>query len=151
MLYITKLKKRIKNNEGYSNAVYLDQLGYPTIGYGHLIKKKEQFSLKGTFKKKYLNDLFDTDFNKAFKDFKKNYDYKKLKVNVKEVIIEMIFQLGIKNVKKFKKFNNCVKNNLLYLAALEMLDSKWYSQTPKRVDGLIETLLGFNYEKKRRQ
>ena len=61
----------------------------------------------------------------------------------------MIFQLGIKKQKKFVKMNNHIKKNNMFLAALEMKNSLWYKQTPKRVDGLIKLLLKKEYEKKR--
>src|SRR5947209_3772954 len=34
----------IERHEGYRDHVYLDSAGYATIGYGHLIKKSEDFS-----------------------------------------------------------------------------------------------------------
>ena len=61
----------------------------------------------------------------------------------------MIFQLGIKKQKKFFKMNKHIKNNNMFLATLEMKNSLWYKQTPKRVDGLIKLLLKKEYEKKR--
>ena len=137
-----KLKKRIKKNEGYRNCIYLDQLGYPTIGYGHLVKKNEKFVIKKKYTKKYLENLFEQDFNKALKDFHKNYNVKKISTPTKEILIEMIFQLGIKGTLKFKKFNKHISKNKVYLAALEMKKSLWYLQTPKRVDFLISVLIG---------
>ena len=60
----------------------------------------------------------------------------------------MIFQLGIKKQKKFVKMNKHIQNNDMFLAALEMKNSLWYKQTPKRVDGLINLLLKKNMKKK---
>lgn len=34
----------IQRHEGYSTTIYGDSAGYPTIGYGHLIKTGEDFS-----------------------------------------------------------------------------------------------------------
>jgi lysozyme len=34
----------IERHEGYRDHVYLDSAGYATVGYGHLIKKGEDFS-----------------------------------------------------------------------------------------------------------
>ena len=143
------LKKKIKKNEGFRNRPYLDSLGHPTIGYGHLITNKEKKTLKGKFSKKFLLKLFDKDFKKALTDYKKNFNHKKHSKNTKEVLIEMIFQLGIKKQQKFLKFNNHIQKNNMFLAALEMMNSLWYKQTPKRVDGLIKLLLKKEYEKKR--
>ena len=142
-----KLQNRIKKHEGFRNKVYRDQLGNPTIGYGHLIKKSENFLLKRKYLKKQLNNFFEKDFILAVINFNKCYKKTKLSENLKEVLIEMIFQLGIKKFLKFKKFNKFIKQNLLYLAALEMVDSLWYLQTPNRVEALIKILLGTSNDK----
>lgn len=136
-----QLKSRIKKNEGYSNQIYYDQLGKPTIGFGHLIKRKEKFLPQKKYSKKHLNKLFENDFGSALSNFNKNYKTKGLLKNSKEVLIEMIFQLGIKNCLKFKKFNQSLKKKLPHMAALEMLNSRWHTQTPKRVERLINLLL----------
>ena len=141
---LKKLTLRIKKNEGFKNRAYKDQLGNLTIGFGHLIKKDEKQMLTKKYSKKTLHKIFINDLNLAIKKFKKYYNKDKLPVNAQEVIIEMIFQLGIRNVLMFKKFNLHIKKKEYYLAALEMIDSKWNKQTPKRVSGLISILLGFN-------
>ena len=143
MSRFSKLKARIKKNEGYRNQIYYDQLGKPTIGFGHLIKQKEKFLHRKKYSKKYLNTIFENDFNLALNDFIKNYSVKSLSKNLQEVLLEMIFQLGIKNCLKFKKFNKLLKLKYLHMAALEMLDSRWYVQTPKRVENLVSSLLEY--------
>ena len=143
------LKSRIKKNEGFRNEPYLDSLGHPTIGYGHLITNKEKKIFQRKVSKKLLSNLFDKDFRKAITAYKKNFNYKKHSKSTKEVLIEMIFQLGIKKQKKFFKMNKHIKNNNMFLATLEMKNSLWYKQTPKRVDGLIKLLSKKEYEKKR--
>ena len=143
MSRFSKLKARIKKNEGYRNQIYYDQLGKPTIGFGHLITQKEKFLHRKKYSKKYLNTIFENDFNLALNDFIKNYSVKSLSKNLQEVLLEMIFQLGIKNCLKFKKFNKLLKLKYLHMAALEMLDSRWYVQTPKRVENLVSSLLEY--------
>ena len=97
------LKSRIKKNEGFSNTIYKDQLGYPTIGYGHLIKKNEKNLFKKKHKKNFFVKIFDDDFNKSKNDFYKQFKNLSLKTNEKELLIEMVFQIGIVGVTKFKK------------------------------------------------
>ena len=143
MSRFSKLKPRIKKNEGYRNQIYYDQLGKPTIGFGHLIKKKEKLLHQKKYSKKYLNTIFENDFNLVLNDFIKNYSVKSLSKNLQEVLLEIIFQLGIKNCLKFKKFNKLLKLKYLHMAALEMLDSRWYVQTPKRVENLVNALLEY--------
>ena len=141
MKNFSRLSKRIRLNEGFSNVVYKDQLGYLTIGYGHLIKKEDMFLSKKKYSKKILLKTFNQDLNIAITDFRNKYPHKNQPLNIKEVIIEMIFQLGIKGVLKFKKFNNNIKKKEYHLAAFEMINSKWYLQTPQRVEKLIKILL----------
>ena len=145
-----QLKYRIKKNEGYSNQIYYDQVGKPTIGFGHLIKKREKFLHQKKYSKKHLNNLFENDFSSALNDFYKNYKVKGLSKSSQEVLLEMIFQLGIRNCLKFKKFNKSLKRKLPYMAALEMLNSDWYAQTPKRVEKLVDLLLEYKNVKQRR-
>ena len=143
----SQLKSRIKKNEGYSNQIYYDRVGKPTIGFGHLIKKREKFLHQKKYSKKYLNKIFENDFSSALSDFNKSYKVKDLSKNSQEVLLEMIFQLGIKNCLKFKKFIKSLKKKLPYMAALEMLNSRWCVQTPKRVEKLIDLLLEYKYVK----
>ena len=138
---LLSLKKRIKKNEGFRPSAYLDKLGFPTIGYGHLIKKEEKSLLKNKFSKKYLSLVFNKDFQIAVYAYQVNYKKNNFSQNIKEVLIEMAFQLGLKNQKKFIKMNNHIMNNRLFMAAFEMKNSLWFLQTPKRVDSLIKILL----------
>ena len=143
------LQKRIKKNEGYRNKAYFDILGFPTIGYGHLITTNQKYLFNNTYSKKELLLIFEVDFKKAVDHYLKFYKNKKHKKNIAEVYIEMIFQLGIKNQRKFIRMNNYIEKNNLFMAAFEMKNSLWYRQTPKRVDLLINLLLKKKYEKKR--
>ena len=66
-----ELKKRIKKNEGFSLKPYKDQLGYLTIGYGHLILPDEVKLLKTKTSKAQLNAIFNQDFERAVRDYKR--------------------------------------------------------------------------------
>ena len=136
------LKLRIKKNEGFSLKPYKDQLGNHTIGYGHLIKKNEKKFFKIKFSKIFFDNLFEKDFSKALEDYKHKFKQQHFSKAAEELIIEMIFQLGIKNVNKFKKMKKKLSDKQKYLVCLEMMDSLWYKQTPKRVENLIKNYLG---------
>ena len=139
-----KIKKRIKINEGYSNTPYKDQLGFYTVGYGHLIRKNEKKYFNKKYNKKYFDELFELDFNKSLKDYQ-IYFYNKLhNKSDKELLIEMLFQLGRKGVSRFKKMLFYLNKKQKYMACLEMMDSLWYKQTPKRVHNLILNFLEQN-------
>ena len=135
------LKKRIKLNEGFSFKPYKDQLGHLTIGYGHLILSSEKILLNKQMQKKTLEEIFEKDFKIALSDFKNTL--KKFSSNKKEaeLLIEMIFQLGIKNCLKFKNLLKNMKKGNKYLVCFEMMDSLWYKQTPSRVKNLVKIFL----------
>ena len=107
----------------------------------------EKELLNSSFPKIFLLNLFYVDFKKALTDYERFYKKQNHQQHVTEVLIEMIFQIGINKQKKFIKMNKHIKNNHLFMAALEMKNSLWYTQTPKRVDGLINILLKHQYEK----
>ena len=103
------LKNRIKKNEGYKNFAYFDQLGFSTIGYGHLIKPNEKIFFTQKLSKKLLLNLFNLDFNETVMQYKKHYHKYNFSKNIREVLIEMIFQLGINGQKKFLKMTEHLK------------------------------------------
>ena len=135
------LKERIKSNEGFSSKPYKDQLGYLTIGYGHLILPNENILLKKQINKKELEEIFEKDFKKALSNF--NNTFKPFTLNEKEseLLIEMIFQLGIKGCLKFKNLIKNIRKKNKHLVCFDMMDSLWYKQTPNRVKTLIKTFL----------
>ena len=135
------LKERIKSNEGFSSKPYKDQLGYLTVGYGHLILPNENILLKKKINKKELEEIFEKDFKKALSNF--NNTFKPFTLNEKEseLLIEMIFQLGIKGCLKFKNLIKNIKKGNKHLVCFDMMDSLWYKQTPNRVKALIKTFL----------
>ena len=124
------LIENIKESEGFVEHVYNDSLGIPTIGYGFAIKDlildediAEEILLR---KVKALalrvQNKFDW-FNTA-PDI------------IKEVVIEMCYQLGLGGFSKFKKTIFYLEKENYLEASKEMLDSKWAKQTPNRAKKL---------------
>ncbi len=136
-----ELKKRIKKNEGFSIKPYKDQLGYLTIGYGHLILTNENNLLKTKSTKMQLEEIFTQDFNKALGDYKKFIKQKTHNKKDEELLIEMVFQMGANKTLMFKKLLANMKKNKKHLVCFEMMNSLWYSQTPNRVKSLIKVFL----------
>ena len=52
----------IKNYEGFSSTVYYDSAGYPTIGYGHVLKENESYT---TITVEKAEELFAEDMKEA--------------------------------------------------------------------------------------
>ena len=136
-----KLKKRIKRNEGFSQKPYKDQLGFLTIGYGHLISFNERLFLEKKLSKPKLEKIFLDDFNKSVKDFKNFLKPFTSNRNDSELLIEMVFQMGVDGVLKFKKLLQNMSRKDKHLVCFEMMNSLWYKQTPNRVKNLINVFL----------
>ena len=134
------LKARIKEHEGFVPKIYKDQLGFKTIGFGHLVLATDRFKEGVTYKKKDLEEVFDSDFNIAKSNANQLIKGLPLHHQAKCVIIEMVFQLGIGGVSKFKKMWKALKQNNYQIASEEMLDSKWAKQTPKRAEELSSVM-----------
>ena len=135
------LKKRIKKNEGFSTKPYKDQLGFMTIGFGHLILPNEKYLLKNKINKKLLDKIFLQDFKKSLQNF--DMFLKPFSSNTRdsELLIEMVFQIGIKGVLRFEKLLHFMRTKNKYLVCFEMMSSLWYKQTPNRVRRLIRAYL----------
>ena len=134
------LKKRIKKNEGFSLTPYKDQLGFLTIGFGHLILSNEKHLTK-KINKAELEKIFLDDFSIAlsgFEIFLKHFSCNKKDT---ELLIEMVFQIGVTGVLKFKKLLQEMNKGNKYLVCFEMMNSLWYKQTSKRVKKLITIFL----------
>ncbi len=136
-----QLIKRIKKNEGFSSAPYKDQLGFLTIGYGHLILSSEKYLTETKQSKDKLEKIFLQDFKKAIKDYEKYLKVNKSNKREEELLIEMVFQMGAKRVLKFKNLLRNMRKKNKHLVCFEMMNSLWYSQTPKRVKELIKIFL----------
>jgi len=136
-----KLIKRIKKNEGFSITPYKDQLGFLTIGYGHLILPGEKHLTEKKSTKTKLEKIFIQDFKTATKDFKKHLKKYTFNKKEEELLIEMVFQMGLKGVLKFRNLLDNMRKKNKHLVCFEMMNSLWYNQTPKRVKKLIKIYL----------
>ena len=131
------LKKRIFHHEGYRLEPYTDTLGYLTGGVGHRIMPGEEVP---TTKEGWM-ELFDKDFNKAWdfmETFCDEHSLRSISDTAKEVLCEMIYQIGFTGVSKFKMMIKALQNRLYSEAAIQMLDSRWAKQTPSRAKELSE-------------
>ena len=128
------LKERIKKHEGCRFTPYEDSLGVLTVGYGRNLRDVP-------FTQAEVDYLFETDFQRARAGAETFYVYEFLNDARRGVLIEMVFQLGIGGVRKFKKFLSAALQRKWQIAHDEMLDSKWHSQTPERAEELAEIFL----------
>jgi len=133
---VEELKERIKKHEGFRDVIYKDSLGFATIGYGHLVLPTDDFVEGQQYSKEILDAVFDKDFQNALDNANKLIGDIPLVYQAKEVICEMVFQLGIGGVSKFKNMWKALEDGDYETASVEMLDSRWAKQTPSRAESL---------------
>mgnify|MGYP003142456922 CR=1 FL=1 len=135
------LEKRIMDHEGFRKTIYKDSLGKKTIGYGHLITKDDNFDEEIEYTKAELLDLFYKDLEKAREGANQLVGHiKELHIEAKNCIIEMVFQLGTQGVRNFKKLILALEETDYFEAHVQMLDSRWSKQTPRRCAELSEIM-----------
>jgi GH24 family phage-related lysozyme (muramidase) len=93
----------IERHEGYSDKVYKDSAGNPTIGYGHLIKEGEDFS-KGITKEK-AGELLSQDTKTAV-DAVNGKVTAKLSQTKFDAVVDFTYNLGGGNLGKSTLLKN---------------------------------------------
>ena len=147
---IEKLKEEIKADEGVKLAdngnhlIYLDHLGYPTVGVGHLIQETDpEFGLEvGTeIEEERVNELFEQDLNTTIDECLLLYDdFYVLPEEAQLIIANMMFNLGRPRLSRFHKMKKAVDNRDWQEASNQMKDSKWYRQVTNRAERLCKRM-----------
>ena len=136
----TELKTKIKKHEGYRDHIYLDSLSIPTFGYGHMVLPDDDLVEGKHYPIEVAEEYFDKDFNIAVSAAEKLIGDINLNHIQKCCIIQMCYQLGGPRTSKFKKMWKAMRVKQWKTAAIEMKDSRWHSQTPKRCESLAEII-----------
>ena len=138
---INKLREEIAYDEGSVNEIYLDHLGLPTFGIGHLVidSDPEHGQPVGTpVSEDRCNEAFDKDVQTVINDCNILYpDFDELPEEVQRIIANMMFNMGRPRLSKFKGMKRGVDAKDWNAAADEMVDSNWYRQVTKRADRLV--------------
>ena len=138
------LKEEIKADEGVKYEVYLDHLGLPTCGIGHLIKDSDpEYELEvGTeIGEERVNELFEEDINTTIQECTYLYDdFYDLPEEAQMIICNMMFNLGRPRLSRFLKMKKHIDNRDFKSASLEMKNSKWYRQVPNRAERLCKRM-----------
>ena len=135
-----ELKEQIKEHEGFVPRTYKDSLGKKTIGFGHLCVEPEQRDDDKEYTREELERVFDNDFKEALKNAESLIGERSINFIAKQVIIEMVFQLGIGGVGKFKKMWLALDSEDYGEASFQMMDSLWAKQTPNRAEKLSQKM-----------
>ncbi len=140
-----RLKEELTSDEGTVLKVYEDHLGYKTVGVGHLILATDEefgFGVGHPITQTRSDELLFKDLNICLTECENAFhnNWRDWPEEVKLIIANMAFNLGITRLQKFKKMFAALNNGDYKLASEEGLDSKWAKQVYNRAKRLMNRL-----------
>ena len=159
--FYDKIKAQLIRHEGKKYFPYRCTAGKLTIGIGRnlddnwLTEEEQNFIFLDKKTKEeaieYLTDiglndaeidlLFFNDIEKVERGLQKSYSwYFDKPENVKLVMLDMAFNLGLKGFGTFYNTIDFIKSGDYYLASINMLKSKWAGQVGKRAQYLSKLI-----------
>ena len=141
---IEKLRADLELDEGVKHEIYLDHLGLPTFGIGHLVREEDpEFGepVGTAVSDDRVASAFEQDIQITLEDCQKLYDdFDDLPEEAQLIIANMCFNLGYPRLSKFKGMKRGVDARDWNAAADEMVDSRWYRQVTNRADRLVQRM-----------
>jgi len=141
---VDQLRETLIIDEGQVNEIYEDHLGYATFGIGHLVLESdpEHGQAVGTpVSEERTIECFEQDVQSVLSDCRKLHDeWDSYPQEAKQVIANMMFNMGLTRLSKFKNHNAALQCGDWKGAAVEGRDSRWYKQVTNRAERLMVRL-----------
>ncbi len=138
---VKQVYEEISADEGKVLHAYLCSELHKTVGIGHKVlpDDPEYDQPVGTaVSSDRVTECFDKDVGTVIAESKKLYpQFDSLPEEVKLIICNMLFNLGLPTLSKFKDMKKAIDAEQWSAAADAMLDSKWARQLPNRSGRLI--------------
>ena len=139
-----QLREELAEDEGCKFEIYLDHLGLPTFGIGHLVTENdpENGQPVGTpIDEERVRQVFSLDIAVTLDECKVLYDdFDDLPEECQLVIANMMFNMGRPRLSKFKGMKAGVDARDWNKAADEMVDSRWHDQVTNRAKRLFKRM-----------
>ena len=141
---LEKLREQLIIDEGVKYETYLDHLSLKTCGIGHLCREDDpeyDLELGAEVSEERVTELFEQDIQSVIQDCKKVYDdWDKLPEEVKQIIANMMFNLGRPRYSKFRKHIQAVMDGNWQETANQMRNAPWHKQVPNRAERLSKRM-----------
>jgi lysozyme len=127
---------RAMEQEGFRSHLYQCPAGYNTIGYG--------LNLDEGITRKEAEKLLEIRLRQLFMTLNNSFSYfKELPDPVKEVLLDMAYNMGFPKLLGFKKMWAALAKNDFLTASNEILDSKYHKDFVAWAGGNIEITRSF--------
>jgi lysozyme len=134
-----RLKGEIRREEGWRGTAYKDSLGYWTIGYGFLVDARKSDSLPLAVADVWL----DYKLQDKIASLDQHLPWWKTQPEeVQEALVNMVYQLGVNGLLKFKTTLSRLEKGDREGAAESALKSLWAKQTPERAKRVTDKIRG---------
>ena len=141
---IDQLKDTLKDDEGVGYEMYNTHLGYPTLGIGNLVREgdaEHRRDVRTSVSEDRVDECFEKDVESVISDCKKLHEaWDGYPEEVKQIVANMMFNIGLTRLSKFKKHNAALMSGDWKTAAVEGRDSRWYKQVTNRAERLMSRL-----------
>lgn len=134
-----RLELELRRDEGVRAFPYEDTVGVITIGVG---RNLEHVGLR----KDEIDYLLSNDIDRVMDEAANLPYYSQLNEPRQLVILNMLFQLGLRRFKGFVRTNTALIEHDYATAAREMLDSRWARQTPRRARRLAAQMKSGDFD-----
>jgi len=119
------LRQSLIQHEGWKNKVYTDTVGKQTIGVGFNLTDVGLYDNEISF-------ILDNRIALATKDAETLTCYKGSPPIIQDVLVELVFNLGIVKLRQFNTFLNYIDAGLFLEAAADLEGTLWYRQVGNR-------------------
>lgn len=136
-----KLINQLKLDEGKKLVVYRDSLGFPTVGVGHLVLKKDNLKVGDKITEDQCNLFLANDLETTIKSCYRLFPkFDILPEGVQQIIANMMFNLGYGGLSQFKRLIKAVNEKNYKLASESMANSVWFTQVGNRAKRLVNEM-----------
>lgn len=144
------VRKMLIVDEGKKLTAYHCSEGFLTVGIGHNLDADPALSilnrhvrLHGVITEAECTALFEQDLAKVTRGIQQRMPYfDALTEKYQVVIINMVFQMGIDGVLKFKNTLQAMRRNDVTAVVTGIERSLYYKQTPARATRMIKLVYG---------
>ena len=145
---IEQCKDEIKRHDGEVLEIYMDSLGYKTLGVGHLCQPNDpeyDWEVGTPVSQEVVDRYYTIDFDRHYAEaihvFGDKEEFYKLPEKIQHVLVNMCFNLGGTRLSKFRKMlQACREHNWKEMSA-QMQDSRWFTQVGRRSIELQQVVL----------
>jgi len=141
-------KAEIKRHEGEVLEIYMDSLGYKTLGVGHLCQPNDpeyDWEVGTPVTQKVVDMYYEDDFKKHYMEaihvFGSQQEFNNLPEIIQRVLVNMCFNLGGSRLSKFRNMLKACREHNWKEMSVQMQDSRWYRQVGRRSKELQQAVL----------